>query len=665
MQVIYTVDALCGAGKTYSAIDFALHAAAHGRKIAIIQLSKELIRQSYNHTVLRNTKSLRIRRIDSDEFCYRTKAAIVQHLKDSEEGVGEILFITHAALLGLPYWHHRDRWELIIDEIPQVVEDLSRNIPAAHALVTNALSLRPFNAAYSVVEVVEKATIESYAANQKHDEVYQVLQTISRHLLDTHRTVYANTANWHKVCASKTDDRDHKLCLYSVLAPQAFDGFASVTVMGAMFKHSLLYLLWSGDPNVEFRHHTRIMRQLRYTQHTQGNLITVEFLMDYDWSKRFRDHVLSDGKTVLDHVVAEAQLSMSERRFIYVVNKDVDKALAEKFSSGYKVSSACHGLNNYQDIDSVVFLSALNPAPGHFTFLESQGVNGDELRRAHYLISLYQAVMRISIRDPANIQPKHVVVMDKNAADYLSDVFSGCKVVRNANMPKLPAVPQGRHKIWKDDAARHRARLEKARHLEALTALQTGLSAYAVSIVPSIYTRDVLHSGVRANEILIKELREALNTEIAVKEQNILVSPARFSPTKASETRRGLANIESIYGVWLDNDGGGISHQEFRAIFPALRMACFPTFTGGDRYRVFIPTTQPMTVEVDKNIKRMLIAALHRHGFTDKVAGEGQRPHGFDMSKITPSSLFYIPCRRPGQVTWFADYAGDELDPAK
>src|SRR3978361_705790 len=112
MQVIYTVDALAGAGKTYSAIDFALLAAGQGRKIAIAQPSKELIRQSYNDAVLRNTKGVRIRRIDSEQFCFKTKSTIVQHLKESEDGVGEILFITHAALLGVPYWHRRDRWEL-------------------------------------------------------------------------------------------------------------------------------------------------------------------------------------------------------------------------------------------------------------------------------------------------------------------------------------------------------------------------------------------------------------------------------------------------------------------------------------------------------------------------------------------------------------------------
>ena len=47
MTKIYTVNALCGSGKTYAAIRYAIKRAKFGEKIAIIQPSKDLIRQSY------------------------------------------------------------------------------------------------------------------------------------------------------------------------------------------------------------------------------------------------------------------------------------------------------------------------------------------------------------------------------------------------------------------------------------------------------------------------------------------------------------------------------------------------------------------------------------------------------------------------------------------
>ena len=45
-------------------------------------------------------------------------ADIIEHLKHTTLD-GEILFMTHAALMLLPYIHRRQDWHLILDEIPQ------------------------------------------------------------------------------------------------------------------------------------------------------------------------------------------------------------------------------------------------------------------------------------------------------------------------------------------------------------------------------------------------------------------------------------------------------------------------------------------------------------------------------------------------------------------
>ena len=56
------------------------------------------------------------------------------------------------------------------------------------------------------------------------------------------------------------------------------------------------------------------------------------------------------------------------------------------------------------------------------------------------------------------------------------------------------------------------------------------------------------------------------------KEANGLISPSIFDPSLSDETSRGLANIRAIWGIWLDNDGGDLTHQEFARLFPRLRM---------------------------------------------------------------------------------------------
>jgi len=76
------------------------------------------------------------------------------------------------------------------------------------------------------------------------------------------------------------------------------------------------------------------------------------------------------------------------------------------------------------------------------------------------------------------------------------------------------------------------------------------------------------------------------------KEANGLISPAIFDPSLSDETCRGLANIRAIWGIWLDNDGGDLRHEEFARLFPRLRMVIVNSYSSTrekPRWRVFIP----------------------------------------------------------------------------
>ena len=67
-------------------------------------------------------------------------------------------------------------------------------------------------------------------------------------------------------------------------------------------------------------------------------------------------------------------------------------------------------------------------------------------------------------------------------------------------------------------------------------------------------------------------------------------------------------------GIWLDNDGGDLTHQEFARLFPRLRMVISNSYSSTaekPRWRVFIPTTIAMP-----------IVALRGHLPADHADGE-------------------------------------------
>src|SRR6202035_1805111 len=127
----------------------------------------------------------------------------------------------------------------------------------------------------------------------------------------------------------------------------------------------------------------------------------------------------------MDIIVKAAKATLSEKAFVWQANKDVPDALFD--GKGERLPNLPHGLNNYSHTNTVSFLSSLNPCSAHFRFLKTQGVDRPEVRRAIYHEALYQSVMRTSIRDPSNTEPKTVIVPDISAAEYLSSLFPGSR----------------------------------------------------------------------------------------------------------------------------------------------------------------------------------------------------------------------------------------------
>ena len=660
MQIIHTVAALCAAGKTDGACRWAFREARKGRKIALVQPTTELIRETTKTLCQMGHANIKVTEITSISAPYQVQAKLIDHLKGAQDGFGEILLITHAAFLELTYFHKKERWVVIIDELPTVVDDLTLTIPEEHKRLTDQQSLALFNPTYSRLEVTgNRSALAEYASNPRRDQVWDVFQPLARRLLSQHWDVLALTANYHRVLTESGMADGHKLILFGKLNPAIVQGFEEVILLGAMLKESLLYALWLAQ-GVEFRTH-EIESTLRYTKHTNGHLLTIQWLWDRPWSKRLRDTaVFGSTQTVLDVSVEKALAAVGDQLYLYIVNTDAEAGTAERFKRGIKISSVCHGLNRYDDVHQVVYLSALNPPPAYFAFVETLGFNSDELRRSMYLQSLYQAVMRSSLRDPASTAPKRVVVMDRDAAEYLAQWFPGCTVTRTADLPELGEKKTGRPKRYRDDVARETANNAKKRVLKEVAELNGRGGKRCISIIASVLSLDVLPYEVTTNEALMQELKAATEFETG-KHDNILISPAEFDASSATETKRGLANVRSVYGIWLDNDGGDLSPDGFRELFPDLWFAAYSTHSNNGHYRLFIPTRSSMTIEADGMIKRMIMDLVRRAGYGDK----GGRVHGFDLGKLAPSSLFYIPCRAPGDTSaFFTEYAGEELDPA-
>ncbi|WP_123834488.1 hypothetical protein [Methylobacterium currus] len=233
---------------------------------------------------------------------------------------------------------------------------------------------------------------------------------------------------------------------------------------------------------IVFKPATSLARDLRYHAHEHGERIAILYAGEEPWSKRYRDRKLNgQDATVLDQIRAAVGDLVGDESFVWMGNTDLSDGFFAQTGAA-RLPNTPHGLNGYQGYHNVVALSALNPPLAHFGFMEGRGINGEEMRTAHYRTAVYQAVMRCSIRNPDDATPKRVVVMDRDTAEWLADLFPGAKVEPLPGMGLVPRKGQpGRRRKHASNADRVQAHREQEKrkllaHLDLIngTSLVTG-----------------------------------------------------------------------------------------------------------------------------------------------------------------------------------------------
>lgn len=699
--MIYFVSALAGAGKTHEAYRYAVTAADRtGQKFLFVQPSRILIDQTFADAQAfadETGADIQITRYYTQEDGTPVVARIVEHFKNADEG-GEIVFITQKAFFMTPFFQNRGDWVLIVDEIPQVDRCWEFKLPRTHTLLTTALRVEDHDPLHYRVEIEDKQQLRLFQRNPDRDDIYALFSELADSVLSEHWSVYARKEHWVRYQQGKSEHGRHTLSIFAMLEPSVFYGFKQVIIMGAMFDQSLLSLYWS-TRGVRFEPFNDIQDRVRYQSHDNGPLITFRYILDEDWSKRVRKADVGE-MSLMDWAVDQVNDLFAGTDFIWVANNDVKDST---FPEGIRLPGVPNGLNEYQHIDNVVFLSALNRYPAHYAFLAHQGLDPEWVKVATGCQMSYQAMMRCSVRNPASTTQKTIVVPDKTTAEYLAAYFPGCGVGPLDGEVKVTKSKPGRKSLTgtalspqqkkvRERAAKKRQMLADLLKLAEETAghqtpynsdsvtgdgqnpdLGKAWNTYTLNLFDSIYSPVPSMRLRLTTDELIGELRNCHRWAIESKTANALVAAADFDPTKAVETKRGIDNITHVNGVWLDNDGGDLIHEEFHRFFPDLRMVAFSTYSGGNRWRAFIPTTQVMTVDAHQLIIRTIVGVLKEKGYhsdrdaakVEKATGRQVKLHGFDTSKFTACSLFYLPSQSKDGDGFFREWGGKELDPMK
>lgn len=432
-QAFYAVSAPAGSGKTYAAIDYAIHLAQNNQKVIIAQPTKALIDQTETDIIGRNS-GVKLTKIVSPTAAVQNasvQARVLEHMKDNESG-GEILLISHQVLGRLPNaW--RQFWHLIVDEVPGAYVAHNMNIAKSHGFVTQHTALGDIlTDTFHIVEAADVGALRDLAENKTGDATYKLFKDLVDDILNEDKFVCVD-ADAYAELTSNNGKRKH-IDFHSFQRSDYVRGFASVTVMGANFADTELAHIWGRLESVVWKDHPVIGQNLRYTHHQNGARLTIKYLIDGNWSQYFASMPHEKG-TILN-AITEAMEAELSHDFIWQANKKHGDFL---FNEGMMLPQVIHGINrrSYQAKHGVALVKAINHSSGPAAFLKALGFTQEELKVTLQYQNEYQAMMRCSLRDRTATEDVTVCVVSKGSAKWLQALFP------NSDVQKLESdVPE-------------------------------------------------------------------------------------------------------------------------------------------------------------------------------------------------------------------------------
>lgn len=424
--------------------------------------------------------------------------------------------------------------------------------------------------------------------------------------------------------------------------------------------------------------------------------------MERNWSRHLLERE-TDGIPNIARLRDAAKPIIQDRDFLWQANKSVPNNFFG--GHGQRLPNNPLGLNEFDTVHDVVFLSALNPQPAHARFLLSRGLSSEEIERQGYCGVAYQAVMRTSLRDPKDTTPKSIIVPDERLALYLAEMLPGATLRKLdtgiADQPNKGGRPRVHRNNAEKMSRRRTKEAEKRAELLAdvflpsklqnasddscippdsvMCRYETTISLYRGSVSQDQHFWATIYSNIKSSkpeaylscasaDDFAEAMAVAHSRVVESKTANPLFSPAVFDPDRSQESNRGRDNILYLQNIVLDFEGGDLRPDELPRLFPDIQMIVTNSYghtVNAPRFRAIVLTSMTMGPAPYEALWDAVAAKLRDAGYTKAPRGKSDlKRSGLDYSKRTAASVFYLPCQAavPG-ASFFSFYNGTDRRP--
>lgn len=208
----------------------------------------------------------------------------------------------------------------------------------------------------------------------------------------------------------KGSPKQRWLKTFSVIRAETFEGYASVTILGARAEETILFQVLRKQ-GVTFVEDVNLQSSLRYVSHENGHLIDFYYAYEQNWSLSRQDEA-PELRSLYEGAVIDL---FNGKSFCWLDNKKYEATSPFRLMEGSsQLPHSSHGLNTFMGTNHAVILTALNYGPDEAMFLsDMMGIDRKSQKISFDYHPTYQAYCRTSVRDRANEKRKIIVIPDK------------------------------------------------------------------------------------------------------------------------------------------------------------------------------------------------------------------------------------------------------------
>jgi hypothetical protein len=321
------VSAACGSGKTYAVCSLIADRWINTTNVMIVCPTIKLIDEIDDRL---SDLNINAQKITSDQES-NVRRRIIEETKNVPDN-GKVLLITWNAYAGLPYFHKRENWKILIDETPQLDRFYNWDLPRNSENLLKHLK---------VVESQHSGLLRVYPTNrgkttkwlaQEQDSIDEVFRRFFTQLTSSNYDIFVDKKTWN----------DQDLHTYSFISLLSKLLFIDTTVVSANLEQSLVFdHLGRGDKLV-WKKHNEIYSLLRPLNNDLEDRAKIYYFLEHRTiSKTIKQKKRFDEKTIQGIMNSYAEKGFKGDKFLFVKNND-DKTVLNGATS---IPVQCHGSN--------------------------------------------------------------------------------------------------------------------------------------------------------------------------------------------------------------------------------------------------------------------------------------------------------------------------------